>query len=192
MSKNKTPVIFKSSLFKNLANEIRAKGIMIPETDIEKIVELYIRVILSSNEGGFDNAKEFSVEFDPFATIDFDSLDDDAIHSISKLVIEICGTLEALNEKNPGTYTVIDRETVGIITAGNNIATVFNEVQKMLHYIGAMAQDSFTRKDTVIGKTAFWEFISYDDNGCRFCITAVLMMSGAQVFDVSYTGHVYD
>lgn len=184
----KKQVVFRSNLFKNLTNEIRAKGVMIPEKDIERIVELYIRIILSSKADGLDNAKPFSVLFNPFDTIDFDSIDEDAIHSISNLVIEICGTLESLNAQNPHMYTEINRDTVGIITAGNNIATVFAEVQKMIHYIGAVAQDSLARREKVVGEAAYWEFESYDDDGNRFIITAVEMNNGTQVFDVSYKG----
>ena len=181
--------IFKRSrVFVNLVNEIRSKGIDIPEDNIEGIIELYIRVILSSGEDGFDNyITPFCVQFDPFATIDFDNIDEDGIQSINRLVIEICGILEGLNKKDPENHpTVIDKDLVATITSNHNIAIIFNEIQKMMHFIGAMAQDDLINHKYSFADDmcSYWQFCSFNEKMRVFSIVATQLMNSKHIFVV--------
>lgn len=186
----KEPITFKRSrVLVNLVNEIQAKGINIPEKAIENIVELYVRVILSSSEDGFENSiAPFCVQFDPFATIDFDNIHDDTIQSINQLVIDICEMIEDLHKDDPESYpTVIDKDLVTTITTDKNIVIIFNEVQKMMHLIGAMAQDTLIHHYRSFAHKAcsYWEFMSFNEKMRRFVVIAVQLMDGKQIFTIA-------
>lgn len=173
----------RSALFLNLVNEILGRGVYIPNDDIEKVVELYLRTVLSTNEGGFDNANNFTVEFDPFAIIDFENMDDDTVKSINSLAVEMFHTFNDLHKSDPDHYDMIEESTINCITYERNIIAVFSEVQKMIHYIGAMALDALNKKGTKPGMANYYEFCSCTDKN-KFVISAVKLLNNKNVFVV--------
>ena len=155
--------INQAKVMKVLANEIRAEGIDIDDNDIEKLIDLYERIIItSSSEDGCDNTKSLATFFDPYAEIDFKNMGSEGAESIKNFFIGI-NTLASDNE-DIGIYHPLSGKTVSALSIGGNILVALDIVQKFMHFIGGIGE-TYAESGKVIGVNSVWRLFSYPDKG---------------------------
>lgn len=155
--------INQAKVMKVLANEIRAEGVDIDDNDIEKLIDLYERIIItSSSEDGCDNTKPLATFFDPYAEIDFGNMNHEGAESIKDFFIGI-NTLASDNE-DTGIYHPFSDKSVNALSIYTNIIVALNIVQKFMHFIGGIGE-TYAESGKVIGVNNVWRLFSYPDKG---------------------------
>lgn len=155
--------INQAKVMKVLANEIRAEGIDIDDNDVEKLIDLYERIIItSSSEDGCDNTKSLATFFDPYAEIDFKNMGPEGAKSIKNFFIGI-NTLASDNE-DIGIYHPLSGKTVSTLSIGGNILVALDIVQKFMHFIGGIGE-TYAESGKVVGVNNVWRLFSYPDKG---------------------------
>ena len=110
-----------------LAKDIRSDGVNIDDNDIEKLVDLYERIVKTTTSG-CDNTKVLDAYIDPYASIDFGGMEEDGIESLRQFVKSIDELSE--NEKFADNISPLERSTMNAILEGNNIVIVLKHVQE--------------------------------------------------------------
>lgn len=159
--------INQAKVMKVLADEIRAEGIDIDDNDIEKLIDLYERIIItSSSEDGCDNTKPLATFFDPYAEIDFKNMGPEGAESIKNFFIGL-NTLASDNE-DIGIYHPLSDKTVNALctdlSISGNILIALGIVQKFMHFIGGIGE-TYAESGKVIGVNNVWRLFSYPDKG---------------------------
>lgn len=155
--------INQAKVMKVLANEIRAEGIDINDNDIEKLIDLYERIIItSSSEDGCDNTKPLVTFFDPYAEIDFRNMGHEGAESIKDFFIGI-NTLASDNE-DTGIYHKFSDKTVNVLCTGSNVLVALDIVQKFMHFIGGIGE-TYAESGKIIGVNNVWRLFSYPNKG---------------------------
>lgn len=146
-----------------LAGDINGDGVAIEFGDIERIVDIYVRIVLTAGGLGCDNTKTIYQNIDPFAVIDFDALNDEGIESLKQFILSLDMMAENVEEKDKIHYKRIDEKTLKALLDGNNIIIALKHVQSFMHFLGAFAQQFIMQNK--LNTLASFEFNSYGDHG---------------------------
>lgn len=143
-----------------LANDIQFDGVNIDTGDIEKIVDLYERIVITMTNG-CDNTKVLDAYIDPYASIDFGGMEEDGIESLRQFVKSIDELSE--DEKLADNISPLERGTMDAILEGNNIIIALKHVQEFMHFVGSIAEQFV--KDTKECSYGVFRFTSYPARG---------------------------
>ena len=121
-----------------LANDIIADGVNIDVEDIERIIDMYERVIVTSSSEGCDNTRIYDAYIDPYASIDFNSLSEEGIESLKGFVNNMFGL--SLEEDIGAYINSPSLKTLNALIEGTNVVTAFKHVQNFMHFLGGMAE----------------------------------------------------
>lgn len=113
-------------------------GVLIDGNDIEKIIDIYERIIKTMSDEGCDNTRTLNCKIDPYATIDFTSLGEEGIASLKNFVMGI-DELKTDEEDELITKADLSPSTKEALLTGNNIVAVLRHVQDFMHFIGGFA-----------------------------------------------------
>ena len=143
-----------------LANDIQSDGANIDTGDIEKIVDLYERIVITMTNG-CDNTKVLDAYIDPYASIDFGGMEEDGIESLRQFVKSIDELSE--DEKLADNISPLERSTMDAILEGNNIIIALKHVQEFMHFVVSIAEQFV--KDTKECSYGVFRFTSYPTRG---------------------------
>ena len=143
-----------------LANDIQSDGVNIDVNDIEKLVDLYERIIITMTNG-CDNTKVLDAYIDPYAAVSFGMMEEEGVESLRQFVKSIDELSE--NEKFADNISPLERSTMNAILEGNNIVIVLKHVQEFMHFIGSIAEQFI--KDTKECSYGVFRFTSYPARG---------------------------
>ena len=143
-----------------LAKDIRSDGVNIDDNDIEKLVDLYERIVKTTTSG-CDNTKVLDAYIDPYASIDFGGMEEDGIESLRQSVKSIDELSE--DEKLADNISPLERGTMDAILEGNNIIIALKHVQEFMHFVGSIAEQFV--KDTKECSYGVFRFTSYPTRG---------------------------
>ena len=143
-----------------LANDIQSDGVNIDVNDIEKLVDLYERIIITMTNG-CDNTKVLDAYIDPYAVVNFGAMEEEGIESLRQFVKSIDELSE--NEKFADNISPLERSTMNAILEGNNIVIVLKHVQEFMHFVGSIAEQFV--KDTKECSYGVFKFTSYPTRG---------------------------
>lgn len=115
-----------------LANDIIDNGVYIDVEDIERIIDIYERIIATSSEQGCDNTKALQGYIDPFASIDFMNINDEGLQSLRQFVISL-NTIPEDDEVFKKHIHALQPKTLDALVDGTNIAIVLRFVQGFMH-----------------------------------------------------------
>ena len=152
-------LIKQHEVIKSLKRELDAVKVAIPEQDLEKVIDLYERIILTSS-GNDDNTSYTSAYIDPNASIDFYTIEEEGINSIKQFIRGI----DDLTIEHPECYYPLTKDTLDTLLQANNVIIVFNRIQSVMHYIGAMAMQ-FLKDTAKSSPNAIWTFESLPERG---------------------------
>ena len=143
-----------------LANDIQSDGVNIDVNDIEKLVDLYERIIITMTNG-CDNTKVLDAYIDPYAAVSFGMMEEEGVESLRQFVKSIDELSE--NEKFADNISPLERSTMNAILEGNNIVIVLKHVQEFMHFVGSIAEQFV--KDTEECSYGVFRFTSYPTRG---------------------------
>ena len=143
-----------------LANDIQSDGVNIDVNDIEKLVDLYERIVKTTTSG-CDNTKVLDAYIDPYAVVNFGAMEEEGIESLRQFVKSIDELSE--NEKFTDNISPLERSTMNAILEGNNIVIVLKHVQEFMHFVGSIAEQFV--KDTEECSYGVFRFTSYPTRG---------------------------
>lgn len=143
-----------------LANDIQSDDVNIDTGDIEKIVDLYERIVITMTNG-CDNTKVLDTYIDPYASIDFGSMEEEGIDSLRQFAISIDELSK--DEKFVDNISPLENSTMNAILDGNNIVITLKHVQEFMHFIGSIAEQFV--KDTKECSYGVFRFTSYPARG---------------------------
>lgn len=143
-----------------LANDIQSDGVNIDVNDIEKLVDLYERIIITMTNG-CDNTKVLDAYIDPYAAVSFGMMEEEGVESLRQFVKSIDELSE--NEKFADNISPLERSTMDAILEGNNIVIVLKHVQEFMHFVGSIAEQFV--KDTKECSYGVFRFTSYPTRG---------------------------
>lgn len=143
-----------------LANDIQSDGVNIDIGDIEKIVDLYERIVITMTNG-CDNTKVLDAYIDPYASIDFGSMEEEGIDSLRQFAISIDELSK--DEKFVDNISPLENSTMNAILDGDNIVIALKHVQEFMHFIGSIAEQFV--KDTKECSYGVFRFTSYPARG---------------------------
>ena len=143
-----------------LANDIQSDGVNIDTGDIEKIVDLYERIVITMTNG-CDNTKVLDAYIDPYASIDFGSMEEEGIDSLRQFAISIDELSK--DEKFVDNISPLENSTMNAILDGDNIVIALKHVQEFMHFIGSIAEQFV--KDTKECSYGVFRFTSYPARG---------------------------
>lgn len=143
-----------------LANDIQSDGVNIDTCDIEKIVDLYERIVITMTNG-CDNTKVLDTYIDPYASIDFGSMEEKGIESLRQFAISIDELSK--DEKFVDNISPLENSTMNAILDGDNIVITLKHVQEFIHFIGSIAEQFV--KDTKECSYGVFRFTSYPARG---------------------------
>ena len=143
-----------------LANDIQSDGVNIDTGDIEKIVDLYERIVITMTNG-CDNTKVLDAYIDPYASIDFGSMEEEGIESLRQFAISIDELSK--DEKFVDNISPLENSTMNAILDGDNIVITLKHVQEFMHFIGSIAEQFV--KDTKECSYGVFRFTSYPARG---------------------------
>ena len=118
-----------------LANDIMSNGIDIDIEDIEKLVDIYLRVLITLNsENGIYNTKP--IDHMVNITSDISITDDNGVESIKNFIRAIDDL--SSNDHNDGSFEIhpLSEKTLTGILSGVNIVSVFKCIHRFLDYVG--------------------------------------------------------
>ena len=143
-----------------LANDIQSDDVNIDTGDIEKIVDLYERIVITMTNG-CDNTKVLDTYIDPYAFIDFSSMEEEGIESLRQFVISIDELFK--DEKFVDNISPLENSTMNAILDGDNIVIALKHIQEFMHFIGSIAEQFV--KDTKECSYGVFRFTSYPARG---------------------------
>lgn len=143
-----------------LANDIQSDGVNIDVNDIEKLVDLYERIIITMTNG-CDNTKVLDAYIDPYAAVSFGMMEEEGVESLRQFVKSIDELSE--NEKFADNISPLERSTMDAILEGNNIVIVLKHIQEFMHFVGSIAEQFV--KDTKECSYGVFRFTSYPTRG---------------------------
>ena len=143
-----------------LANDIQSDGVNIDTGDIEKIVDLYERIVITMTNG-CDNTKVLDAYIDPYASIDFGSMEEEGIESLRQFAISIDELSK--DEKFVDNISPLENSSMNAILDGDNIVIALKHVQEFMHFIGSIAEQFV--KDTKECSYGVFRFTSYPARG---------------------------
>ena len=143
-----------------LANDIQSDGVNIDTGDIEKIVDLYERIVITMTNG-CDNTKVLDTYIDPYAFIDFSSIEEEGIESLRQFAISIDELSK--DEKFVDNISPLENSTMNAILDGDNIVIALKHIQEFMHFIGSIAEQFV--KDTKECSYGVFRFTSYPARG---------------------------
>lgn len=161
-----------------LANDIIADGVDIDVEDIERIIDIYERIIATSSENGCDNTKVLQGYIDPFAMVDFMSLDEEGMQSLEQFVVSL-NTIPEEDEVFKKYIHTLKPKTLDSLTDGIKIAVALRHVQSFMHFLGGLATQFIN--DSQYNTTASFRFSSQAEQG-TFFFTAFLSTEGKVFF----------
>ena len=143
-----------------LANDIQSDGANIDTGDIEKIVDLYERIVITMTNG-CDNTKVLDTYIDPYAFIDFSNMEEEGIESLRQFAISIDELSK--DEKFVDNISPLENSTMNAILDGDNIVIALKHIQEFMHFIGSIAEQFV--KDTKECSYGVFRFTSYPARG---------------------------
>lgn len=157
-----------------LANDIIADEVDIDVEDIERLIDIYERIIATSSEQGCDNTKVLQGYIDPFARIDFLHIDDEGLQSLRQFVM----SLNYIDEEDSVLKKIVNplkQKTLDALMEGINIAIVLRHIQGFMHFLGGLATQ-FINDNKHNTPASFW-FSSQAEKG-TFFLTAFMSTDG--------------
>ena len=161
-----------------LANDIIADGVDIDVEDIERIIDIYERIIATSSDNGCDNTKVLQGYIDPFAMVDFMSLNEEGMQSLKQFVVSL-NTIPEEDEVFKKHIHALQPKTLDAIIDGTNIAIVLRHVQDFMHFLGGLATQFID--DNKNNTVASFRFSSQAEQGI-FSFTALMSAEGRIFF----------
>lgn len=143
-----------------LAKDIQSDGVNIDVNDIEKLVDLYERIVITMTDG-CDNTKVLDTYIDPYASVNFGTMEEEGIESLRQFAKSIDELSE--DEKLVDSISPLERGTMDAIIEGNNIIIVLKHVQEFMHFVGSIAEQFV--KDTKECSYGVFRFTSYPTRG---------------------------
>lgn len=122
-----------------LADDIITGGVAIDPNDIERIVDIYERIIKTTSRVECDNTKTLYCKINPFDSIDFSVIEEEGIESLRQFVLSIDTMTNDATVEDGTVYHHMSLETVQALTVDDNIIAVLSYVQCFMHFLGAMA-----------------------------------------------------
>ena len=157
-----------------LANDIIADGVDIDVEDIERIIDIYERIIITSSEQGCDNTKVLYGYIEPFARIDLEGINDEGLQSLRQFVINL-NTIPEDDEVFKKHIHALQPKTLDAIVDGTNIAIVLRHVQSFMHFLGGLATQFID--DNKNNTVASFRFSSQAEQG-TFSFAAFMSVEG--------------
>lgn len=157
-----------------LANDIIADGVDIDIEDIERIIDIYERIIITSGDQGCDNTKTLQGYIDPYARIDFMHMNDEGLQSLRQFVISL-NTVPEEDVVFKKHIHALQPKTLAALTDGINIAITLRHVQGFMHFLGGLATQ-FVNDNRYNTPASFW-FSSQAEQG-TFFLTAFMTVDG--------------
>lgn len=155
-----------------LASDIIASGIPIDPNDIERIIDIYMRIVRTSSGTDCDNTKTMYCQINPFDSIDFTTIEEEGIESLRQFVLSIDTLTNSTEEDSNIDYHHMSIDTVQALITGNNIIIVLNFIQTFMHFIGAIAFQFIEQNKS--NTLASFVFTSMGDYG-KFELHATLL-----------------
>lgn len=156
-----------------LATEIIADGVDIDVEDIERIIDIYERIIATSSEQGCDNTKVLYDYIDPFTGIDLVNINDEGLQSLRRFVINLNTPPE--EDEVLKHIHALQPKTLDAIVDGNNIVIVLQRIQSFMHFLGGLATQFID--DNKNNTMASFLFSSRAEQGL-FSFTAFMTVKG--------------
>ena len=157
-----------------LANDIIADGVDIDVEDIERIIDIYERIIITSSEQGCDNTKVLYGYIEPFARIDFMNMSDEGLQSLRQFVTSL-NTIPEEDEVFKKHIHALQPKTLNALIEGINIAIVLRHVQSFMHFLGGLATQFID--DNKNNTVASFRFSSQAEQG-TFSFAAFMSVEG--------------
>lgn len=161
-----------------LANDIIADGVDIDVEDIERIIDIYERILITSSEQGCDNTKVLYGYIEPFARIDLVNINDEGLQSLRQFVMNL-NTIPEEDEVFKKHIHALQPKTLDAIIDETNIAIVLRHVQDFMHFLGGLATQFID--DNKNNTVASFRFSSQAEQGI-FSFTALMSAEGRIFF----------
>lgn len=134
------PYVTRHRVLESLADDIISNGVDIDPKDIEKLIDIYVRIIITATDpDGCDNTKPIDQCIDPGAVIDLININEDGIESLRTFAL-------SFNDDRPdmpaGNFVNKLRSKTVEAISGSDVAivTILRQIQTFMHIIQGMGK----------------------------------------------------